>query len=889
MKIRALRVAELGLFREPVAVEGLSGSLDVLVGANELGKSTLFRAIGTALQTSHKSTGQLIDALAPRGQGGTPRIEVDFEAGGRRWRIAKQYGNGRKAELSDLDAGRIIARGSDAETELARLLGTASAGAGAGRFSLLWVAQQHSLRVPAPDYDHDRRKAADRGERATLRSAIAAEIDAVAGGQLTRNIAARVKEEINTYLQPKKKLPKKGSRFDDAVTLRQKLTDERAHAASERAKAAARLDRLADLVTRQRDEASPSILAAKKDKAQKAAAAAAEAEKSATALAHALSREETARLAHEQARDRLQRYGKALDEWTALIAEQDRLNTEASQSTATREDTERRLALVEQDIRDLEQKQQARVTAAARERERRALQMSIVESRKTRDSVAEALKAIVRLEEALEENPATPKRLRLLTEASQQAAIAAERAAMPAAADLAFALHPEAASRVHINGKPAAQDGKVPVDRITTVEIDGIGRFTIVPPDADERVARQTAAQRAGAALARTLEELGVKEPSQAQALADARAKLSDELLALKSKVSAVAPSGLDAFDVAIATEERMLAALDESLAAIAAGDSSDRPADTTEHLAAARATRDAVLAEQARLDNARIARTERHRQIERHLKELDTSLGAAAARPAERDRLAAIADEKSKAVDVATRERLAQEAAAPSADHIRALLRERDDAAADHDRADAAAARMVQEIAALEGEIKASGEAEIGPNIARLAGEIAALDREIAHHEHQIAALELLADTLASVETDSRSKFLAPVMRRLEPYLSQVFPDAEVVFNESFGVEALVRRGSNEPVDLLSDGTREQLAVLVRLGFARLLAESGNPAPVILDDALVYSDDARIARMFSALETAASQHQVIVFTCHAATFASLGGTRLQIVPWTRS
>ena len=60
------------------------------------------------------------------------------------------------------------------------------------------------------------------------------------------------------------------------------------------------------------------------------------------------------------------------------------------------------------------------------------------------------------------------------------------------------------------------------------------------------------------------------------------------------------------------------------------------------------------------------------------------------------------------------------------------------------------------------------------------------------------------------------------------------------------------------EELGSLSEGTQEQLAVLVRLGFGRLLAESGAPVPLILDDALVYSDDARIERMFAALKLAA-------------------------------
>ncbi len=47
MKVRALRVAECGRFVEPVALEGLSGGLDLLIGPNEAGKSTLLKALRT--------------------------------------------------------------------------------------------------------------------------------------------------------------------------------------------------------------------------------------------------------------------------------------------------------------------------------------------------------------------------------------------------------------------------------------------------------------------------------------------------------------------------------------------------------------------------------------------------------------------------------------------------------------------------------------------------------------------------------------------------------------------------------------------------------------------------------------------------------------------------
>jgi len=126
----------------------------------------------------------------------------------------------------------------------------------------------------------------------------------------------------------------------------------------------------------------------------------------------------------------------------------------------------------------------------------------------------------------------------------------------------------------------------------------------------------------------------------------------------------------------------------------------------------------------------------------------------------------------------------------------------------------------------------------------------------------------------------------LWPVLDRLEPYLRLVFPDGRLSLGEGFALETLQRGKATEKVAVLSEGTREQLAVLVRLGFGRLLAEAGSPAPLILDDALVYSDDTRIERMFEALKLAAESHQVLVLTCRERTFAGLGGNRVRVAAW---
>jgi len=64
------------------------------------------------------------------------------------------------------------------------------------------------------------------------------------------------------------------------------------------------------------------------------------------------------------------------------------------------------------------------------------------------------------------------------------------------------------------------------------------------------------------------------------------------------------------------------------------------------------------------------------------------------------------------------------------------------------------------------------------------------------------------------------------------------------------------------------------------------LLAHHGREVPVILDDALIYSDDDRIEKMFDILHHQAQSQQIIVLSCRQRAFARLGGTRLQMRDW---
>ncbi len=141
MKIRAIRLRELGCFTEPVALEGLSGGLDVLTGPNELGKSTILKALHTLFTVRHSTQSRSIESLRPY-SGGAPLIEADFEVDGKLWRLRKQYVSDRQALLMDLGSGKVVARGDEAHQRALELLQCNGKENGLG---LLWVKQRASF------------------------------------------------------------------------------------------------------------------------------------------------------------------------------------------------------------------------------------------------------------------------------------------------------------------------------------------------------------------------------------------------------------------------------------------------------------------------------------------------------------------------------------------------------------------------------------------------------------------------------------------------------------------------------------------------------------------------------------------------------------------------
>ena len=121
MKLSRIVLEEFRKFRQPLALDGLQPGLNLFVGPNRAGKSTVAAAIRAAFLERY-STKTVAD-LAPRGESGArPSVELAFSHAGRDYVLKKQFLTKARCELL-IDGGAERLDGEAAENALAALLG----------------------------------------------------------------------------------------------------------------------------------------------------------------------------------------------------------------------------------------------------------------------------------------------------------------------------------------------------------------------------------------------------------------------------------------------------------------------------------------------------------------------------------------------------------------------------------------------------------------------------------------------------------------------------------------------------------------------------------------------------------------------------------------------
>jgi DNA repair exonuclease SbcCD ATPase subunit len=146
-----------------------------------------------------------------------------------------------------------------------------------------------------------------------------------------------------------------------------------------------------------------------------------------------------------------------------------------------------------------------------------------------------------------------------------------------------------------------------------------------------------------------------------------------------------------------------------------------------------------------------------------------------------------------------------------------------------------------------------------------------AELERARAEHSRireRVQAAQLLRGTMIRHRDNTRQRYVQPYRAELERLGRTVFgPSFEVDVDTELTIRTRTLDGCTVPYESLSGGAKEQLGILARLAGAALVAKE-DTVPVVIDDALGFTDPERLTKMGAVFDSVGSHGQVIVLTC---------------------
>jgi DNA repair exonuclease SbcCD ATPase subunit len=888
MIITGIEVSGVGRFIAPTRLTGFAPGLNMLCAPNEAGKSTLFKALRTCLFQRHSSASEPIKLLASNDAMLPVDIAVAFRSNGHDYVIHKRFLRGAMALLTR--DGVEHARGAQADEIVWEILGvTPGSGRGGpdtGSLGLLWVEQADSFKTAAPS------KAAED----ELNALISAEVGTLIGGERARKVLERVTESLlereTAGAQQRPRGPLK-SAIDTHAEL---LAQEQALQAqlAELEEDFTTLARIRSDLARRRDPTQHAEMSEQLTAARESF----DAGKTAASVLARLDIERSA--ARDRVESASERLANARAAQKRVVEARERINV------LDRDLAEQagRLGEVEQAVLDAERDLAAAEIAVAELRAEVQRIAAISEALDARERLAEweARHAdILRLTQRRTEIDASLSQLRVTAPAYQEARNLGERIANlearleAQAPRLSLTLLPDARNAVTIGGE-ALRDGHSRALRARTeMVVEGVGTITIQPAEAGAAQEDELSAARRD--LAQLLGNMGADSLAAASAALDMVRDLRAERKSVQERIDA-ASGATGGADAAGTLESRIAGAKAAIAQALVRAGTHELPERRTLHQDRDQLREREATATQVRqramqmLQEARETRagiTSRSTLFRSQLTEEQARLAIIeeeASKVADADAIIRRELEHAQALEALNRAQEAfdaQRAGTPDADELEARGKRVERLQQALENRQAEIARLERDADVLEAGIRRIGADGLEERLAAVtaAREIAAREEERARRD--VKVLRLLRDTITQTLSEGRARFLAPVKENLRPFLSALFPGAELDLGDDFSPARLTRHQGGEQFASLSDGTKEQIAVLVRLAFGALLARSGRPAPIILDDALVFSDDDRIEGMFDALARSAEHQQVIVLTCRTRAFAAIGGRLLQI------
>lgn len=142
-------------------------------------------------------------------------------------------------------------------------------------------------------------------------------------------------------------------------------------------------------------------------------------------------------------------------------------------------------------------------------------------------------------------------------------------------------------------------------------------------------------------------------------------------------------------------------------------------------------------------------------------------------------------------------------------------------------------------------------------------------------------AAAELLWNTMDRHRNAARLVYVQPLKEAIERLGRIACGNSfEIELGDGWNVESRTLDGITLPFEYLSIGAKEQMGILARLAAAQIVSKHGG-VPLIIDDALGFSDPSRLETIGAAIAAAGKEAQIIILTCTPGRFTHVGNAEV--------
>lgn len=878
LHLTRLRVEQLRQFRQPYVLDDLTPGLNIFSGPNEAGKSTLVRAIRAAFFERHRSTS--VEDLRPWADSSAcPTVEIDFLFNGQSCQLAKSFFTKKRCNLR---VGTQAIEGVDAEDYLAKLFGFAFAGKGASKAEhwgipgLLWVEQGSGQDLDVSHArDHLHTALGTQTQGGVVNSLAATGGDA---------LLSRLQEQRNELLtQAGKPRAAYAQVCEQVEGLDQQLGALELQIT--------RYQQQVDELARLRQQHQADALEKPWDAMQAQLNTALAKQTELDGLKQHLDTDRVSLAQLVQTNELLQSQIDAfeLQEKSACDRE---LEFQKAQSQHTTAESAAHIGK--------QQAEQARHRAqSARDALRKARQEA------TRAALTEqytkATEAASKLGQSLEEAELAEASLaQLRTEAAAKqitkqdianlvkydlAAREAQIKLQAVATRVRFELVDGVQIEVHDDGpvQQVAGQSEMLLHAETLLHLPGLGSLRITPGGED--LAELDRQQRdAAQSLLEALQSLGVADlPGAQQRLHDCN-ELSAEIKLAEQLLNSLAPKGVTDLraqrDTAMGKISQSQEAMnllppppDQPVVALQEAELEQEAADAAE-----RASMDGLREAELALATTR----SRVEQADAEKVAAKTALDAPARLAKQTQCNESLTSNQAEQRGLQDRINSAQsqlqhanpEFVTQDVQRLRLSLQRIQE---DHQK-------RHELMLVLQNTLEVAGAQGLEEEQQEMSGELSRARKRKSELARRAAALSLLCEKLETKRHATLQRLQAPLLQRLQHYLQLLFPGSTMELDEGLAPQKLIRNqvsGQTEvgTVAALSFGAREQLGLISRFAYADLLASAGQPTLLILDDALVHSDEARLAQMKRVIFDASQRHQVLLFTCHPNVWRDLGAS----------